>query len=345
MRLIHWVQIFSPGNVSGMITSIRELLEAEIRVLGVKNVGICDAVQREGKTYYNLTQRSLPTLPWSSALSDPDAVHIIHTYCPQAIYDMKRKIFFSHGTPEYIWWDDIYRMSPPVWWQMTTLARQCDATVCWFKRDTEFWEELTKGKVRTIRRGVDLSYWVLEGNRLDLYGTHPHLLYADANRLLKLPFTLLFAIKKVQRVYPLAYLKLILTDPPRDVAWSNLVTRLDIEHFVPISFGMIPDLRDLYRSVDMGVSPVMWGLLSRVPMELMASGTPVICYRGTDDQPIHGIRVEDSPEALAGGIIKLWERIQADLYGERLKARKVAEKNYDIRNSAKDLIKVCEEVM
>lgn len=345
MKLVHWIQTPDPKAISGMLSSFRELLEAEIGVLGIQNVGVCNVVDKKGGIPLNLVKRSMTTLPWEPTLHDPDTVHVIHTYPPLSLHSMKRRVFLAHGIPEYCWWDDIYKMGPPVWWQITTLVRLSDATVCWFKRDVEFWEELTDGKISTMRRGVDLSYWTPEGTKMDLYGQRPMVLYADASRLIKLPFTLLFAIKKAQRVLHDTYLKMILSDPPRDIPWTNLITRLEVDHFVPVYYGPAPDVRELFRSVDIGVSPVMWGLISRIPMELMASGTSVICLRGVDDEPIHGQRVDDTPESMANGIIKVWGRIEADPEGERIKARKLAEVTYDIRNSAKDLIKVCEDVM
>jgi len=328
-----------------MLTSTRELIEAEMGILGAQNVAVCDTVpsSRGGGPPMSLVRGAARVIPWDEAFRDPDAVHVIHTFTPYSLHDMKRKVFVAHGVPEYCWWDEISRKSPN-WWQITTLLRLCDATVCWFHRDREFWEELSGGSIHPIRRGVDLEYWRASSYEDPL--VHPYLLYADALRLVKLPFTLLFAVKKVQRVLPYTYIKLVLSDPETYIPWSNLVTGLGMEHYVPMGFGMLSDPRPMYTNADMVVSPVMWGFLSRVPLEAMACGTPIVCLSGVeDDDPIHGVRVDDTPESMASGIIHLWSRIHDDPQGEREKARKLAERHYDIRNTARELIKVCEGVM
>lgn len=328
-----------------MLSTIAELVEAEMKILNISNVVLCDPdpAKEKGGEYYQLRNRTTVIQPWDNVLHDPDVVHLVHTYPPKTLYGMKRKIFVAHGIPEYCWWDDLLNIAPN-WWQLTTMIRLCDATITWFKRDVEFWECYGEGKVHAVRRGVDLKFWTPVGEKTE-YIMRPHLLYADALRLVKLPFSLLFAVKKIQRHLNQMHMRLILTDPKQELKWSNLITSLQIEHLCPLILGVVMDPRPIYRGVDIGISPVLWGLTSRVPVEIMASGTPVICYKGLDDSPIYGARVEDSPEDIAAGVLRLWDKIQADPEGERIKARRVAEKNWDINDMAKSIIKVCESVM
>lgn len=344
MKLTHWFQasLAAPGGVSGMITSTRELIEAEIGILGPQNVSLCSTDQREGGQPFKLVRMSIATTPWNVALADQDTVNVVHTYMPYTLHDMKRMVFLAHGSPEYCWWDELLKISKN-WWQITTLLGKCEAAVCWFKRDAEFWSELTDVKVHPIRRGVDLGYWS-PGERRDPL-LHPFLLYADAVRMIKLPFSLLFGVKKAQRVLPYIYLRLMLGDPEAYLPWTNLVTRLNMEHYIPFGLGLVNDPRPLYLEADIGVSPVFWGLVSRVAVEMMACGDPVICFEGGNDDPVYGARVKDSPEGIASGIIRVWDRLFSDPQGEREKARRVAVKEYDIRNTAKSIIKVCESVM
>lgn len=344
MRLVHWVQVPGNPNVrSGMLSSISELVEAEMKILGVRNVALSDPAEEKGGKLYPLRNRTVAIRPWQDVLDDPDAVHLVHTYSPKTMYDMRRKVFVAHGIPEYCWWDDLLGITPN-WWQLSTMIRLCDATITWFKRDIEFWEGYGEGKIHSIRRGLDLKHWTLEGEKAE-YFMKPQLLYGDALRLVKLPFTPLFALKKIQKRLKHVHFRLIFTDPKQELKWSNLITSLQIEHLCPLILGVVMDPRPIWRGVDIGISPILWGLTSRVPLELMACGTPVICFKGLDDSPIYGLRVEDSPEAVAAGVFRLWDRIQADPEGEAIRARRVAEKHWDIRETAKAIIKVCEKVM
>ena len=343
MRLVHWINPPPKGAISGMKSTTFELVEAEIGILGVRNVSLCESANEKGGTRIQMRRRALVTQPWEDQLNDPDAVHIIHTYPPKAMYDMKRKVLAAQGVPEYCWLEDLVS-GVSTWWQICALTRLCDATVSWFKRDTEFWSELGSDKVYAVRRGIDLKHWTPIGETHP-YAMHPHILYAETMRLVKQPFSLLFAVKKVQRRLKQAHLRIVLSDPKQHIAWSNLITKLNIDHICPVIFGLLKDPRPMFRGSDIGVSPTMWGLVSRVPVELMASGKPVICLRGYDDSPIYGSRVEDSPEAIAAAIFKLWDKIQSDPEGEKLRARRLAEKYWDVRDTAKGIIKVCESVM
>lgn len=344
MKLVHWIQVpSSPNARSGMLSSIAELVEAEMKILNVKNVALCDPAKEEGGIKYPLRNRVVTLQPWDNILHDPDVVHLIHTYPPKTMYDMKRKVFIAHGIPEYCWWDDLLGIAPN-WWQLSTMLRLCDATITWFKRDVEFWDNYGEGKIHAIRRGIDLRHWTPIGDRME-YFMRPHLLYADALRLVKLPFSLIFSLKRIQRRLKQVHLRLILTDPKQELKWSTLLTSIQIEHLCPLHLGVVMDPRPIFRAVDIGVSPVYWGLTSRIPPELNACGTPAICYKGMDDSPIYGARVEDSPEAIAAGVFRVWDNIQADPEGEIIRARKVAERNWDIRDTAKAIIKVCESVV
>jgi len=344
MKLVHWTQIpDNPNAKSGMLSTIAELIEAEMGILNMKNVVVCDTDKKEGGKNIPLRRRSTLTVPWEDVLNDDDAVHIIHTYPPQTMYDMKRKVFMIHGVPEYCWWDDLYGVTNS-WWQLTTLMHLCDASITFFKRDVQFWEEYTDQKVHAIRRGIDLKHWTPTGEKAPFF-MRPHLLYCEALRNIKLPFVPLFPVKKIQRQLTQVHFRLVLTDPKQQINWSNLITGLQIEHLCPMIFGLVIDPRPMFRGVDIGISPVLWGLVSRVPLEMNACGTPIICFKGMKDYPIYGAKVDDTPEGVAAGVFKIWDKIQSDPEGEALRARKVAEREWDIRNMAKDVIKVCEAVM
>lgn len=344
MRLVHWLQVpDNPNAKSGMLSTQAELIEAEMGILNVRNVSVCDTGRKEGGLKVPLRRRTITLSPWDDVLNDDDAVHIIHTYPPQTMYDMKRKVFMAHGGPEYCWWSDLYGIMNN-WWQITTLLNLCDAAITFFKRDAQFWGEYTDKKIHVVRRGVDLKHWTPVGEKTK-YFMHPHLLYCEALRTIKLPFVPIFAVKKIQRTLSQVHLRLVLTDPDQYINWSNLITGLRVEHLCPMILGVVIDPRPMFRGVDIGISPTLWGLVPRVPLEMNACGTPVICFEGMKDYPIYGAKVKDSPEGIASGVFKIWDKIQSDPEGEALRARRVAEREWDIRDMVKGVIKVCEDVM
>lgn len=344
LKIGHWVQLPKQNEVSGLGNTTSELIEAETKIIGEQNVGLLDNHPdgKKGGADFSLRTMTIKSRSWEWALEDDDCVNVIHTYPAWTIEDMKHKVCVMHGVPEYTWWEDIIGKTS-VWWQIATLCRMSDATVCWFKRDVEFWQEMTEGKVVCMRRGVDLDYWKVSEREDPLM--HPYLFYADAPRPIKYPFALFYAVKKVQRIHHNTYLLAVV--PDNQIQWTNLLTRLQIDYFTPVVLGMImkDEVRKYYARTDILVSPTYWGLTPRTVIEAMSCGDPVICFEGDEQNPVHGLRVEDSPEKIAEGIIKLWTRMEADTEGERIKARKCAEQHWNVMDTAKNLIKTCEEVI
>lgn len=347
MKLAHWVSFPDAKGKSGLGSSSSELIEAEMELLGPGNVFVCSPHEetKKGGMIQQLRTRSVKLAPWDSVLNDPDMVHVIHTYPPYTIHDMKRKVLIAHGNAEYCWWGTIFNISKGAWWQIVALARACDATITWHNFDAQYWSELTRGEVHVVRRGVDLNYWSPEGEKLTSL-VRPHLFYAEAMRIRKMPFAVLFAVKKIQRQLKYAHLRMIMSSPEKNMAWSNLITQLEIDHFCPLIFGLLQDPRSTFRGVDMLISPLKGGLVSRTAVETMACGTPIIAFKGAGaDNPIYGRRVDDTPEGIAAGVFSLWDEIQSDPEGVLKRTRGLAVREWDIKDTAKRIIKVCESVM
>ncbi len=347
MKLAHWVSLPDAKGKSGLASSTSELIEAEMELLGPGNVVVCgpNPKTKKGGMVQKLRTRSVKLAPWDSVLNDPDTVHVVHTYSPYTLHDMKRKIVLTHGNAEYCWWNVIYDVAPPAWWQIVALVRLCDAVVTWHDFDAQFWQEIARGEVHSIRRGVDLNYWSPQGEK-HVADVHPNLFYADAMRMRKQPFALLFAAKKIQRQLKYAHLTMIMSMPEKNIAWTNLITQLEIDHFCPLVFGLLQDPRPRFRGADILISPLKGGLISRTAVETMACGTPIIAFKGAaDNNPIYGRRVDDSPEGIAAGVFSLWDEIQSDPQGASNKARGLAVREWDIKDTVKSIIKACESVM
>jgi len=347
MKLAHWVSLPDNKGKSGLASSTSELIETEMGLLGAGNVSVCSPSPKtkKGGVIQKLRTKSVRLAPWDSVLNDPDTVHVIHTYCPYTLYDMKHKIVVTHGNAEYCWWNVVYDIAPPAWWQIVTLVRLSDAVVTWHDFDAQYWQELARGDVHVVRRGVDLNYWSPQGERL-VSDVRPHLFYADAMRMRKLPFALLFAVKKIQRQLKYVQLRMIMSAPKKNIEWTNLITQLEIDAFCPLIFGLLNDPRPTFRGADMLISPLKGGLVSRTAVETMACGTPIICFKGAAaNNPIYGQRVDDTPEGIAAGVFRLWDKIQSDPEGEQKRARGLAEREWDIKETAKSIIKICESVM
>lgn len=78
--------------------------------------------------------------------------------------------------------------------------------------------------------------------------------------------------------------------------------------------------------------------------EALACGCPTILLEGQEDKPASA-KCFDSPQSMADAIVSLWERIKADPEGERGRARKIAEKNYDIKDTIKALLSVVDRLV
>ena len=158
---------------------------------------------------------------------------------------------------------------------------------------------------------------------------------------MKDPFDLMFAIRKLGKTNP--NIKLVLGGIPQEKMFliSYLAGRLKLDvNLDTIIVGMYQNVTEIYRGLDMLVSPVR-GAVSTVAAEAMACGCPAITLEGSN--MISCETCKPCPNSMAKAIQRLWDRIQSDREYVRKHAREIAVKHYDIRNTVRRLVEEIEK--
>lgn len=328
MKIVHWVH-FDKDKWSGLFARATELQAAEVR-LGHESA-FCDPMQAFAKGY---EVDGVVVHPWGFA-EDAD-VNIIESHVPSLLPEFKNKVFIPHGGPSYcamnITEGKDASMIPSI-----QMIQQSDIIISQNRFHIPFWQEFTDPeKVFHVIGGVDLEKWNPKGKREKLFANRPAIVYMDMWRFMKLPFTLLRAIKRVVKELPTARLNLLNLPGNQLIFWARFCSKLGmdwlVEQYRP---GRVKDPSVIYRSADIIVDPVQGGTTSGVGVEAMACGCPVVFLAGHPD--VHGVaKCLDNPDAMAGAIVALWKNIDR----ARESARALAEQYYDVNRMAQEMIDI-----
>lgn len=340
MKIAHFCT-FRTGKVSGMTNSVKEICEAEIE-LGV-DAGICDPLKREGEGEVQLRRRKVDIKPWSWAL-DKECVTFISSSPSDVFYELPHRVYILHGMPQFAFIKQLLTGESSM---DTSIAmiRECDASICWSNFEGEYWRAMyPEESIHVVNHGVDLEYWCPDEPEKP-FRWHPTVVHADVTRIVKLPFTLLFATKLAQRRIPLLKLNLLSIDPKQQTMWMMMIAKLDLELIVEnMLLGLLVDPREIFRAADIFVSSCQHGLMSRVSIEALACGTPVIVFEGLKDS-YATMKCKDSPSSISRAMVKLWSKMKSDPERIREQARQTAEKHYDVQETAQEFIRIAEGLL
>lgn len=337
MKIAHFCTLPS-GKISGMTNSVKEICEAELE-LGVE-AGIIDPLNREGGGEVQLRRRKIKVQPWSWAL-DKECVSFISSSPSDVFYQLPHKVYLIHGMPQFSFIKQMLTTESSMDASIG-LIRECDVSVCWSNFEAEYWRTMYPEKpIHVANHGIDLQYWCPAEPKTK-FKWHPTVVHADVTRIVKLPFTLLFATKLAQKKIPLLKLNLLSIDPKQQTMWMMMIAKLNLELIVEnMVVGLIDDPRDIFRAADIFVSSSQHGLMSRVSIEALACGTPVIVYEGQKDS-YSSMKCRESPKNLSGAMVRLWNKMKDDPEKTREEARKTAEEHYDVKETAKQFIRIAE---
>ena len=338
MRICHWVTFPKDDRVSGLTRSVKEILEAELE-LGI-DAGVCGHKNPEGGEEIRLWRRSVKSKPWSWAL-EADANVISATPSLEMFKKLRGTILFLHAIPFHSFLKEMTERKPSMS-AIYAMLRMCDTAVCWSTFEAEYYRLLSEKPVHVVTRCIDLDHWSPgEGMK---FIWHPTVVNMEVGRVMKLPFTLLFAANLAQRRIPNLKLEMFALRPDQQGMWDILVAKLNLEIIVEnMVYAMWTDPREVYRGADILVSPTWWGLTSRVAVEAMACGCPTLIIEGQDDKPASA-KCFDSPQSMSEAIVNLWERMKEDPEGERRRARRIAEESYDVKETAKEIVEIAKKL-
>lgn len=347
--IAHWT-MFAPGK-SGMYETVKELVKYENRMPGVL-AGLVEPQDKPdckagGKV--DPIDTDIVTQTWNWGLQEAN-VHMVHfTAIPYGLR-LRPKIFMIHGQAE----SSLYSELDPAEHKFSSFntAAQfldvCDASICLHKREYYYYKQFDHGhKLNYIRRGVDLERWKPEGMKMNLNGK-PSITFGEVWRIFKDPMHLMFAAYEYHKKNPDMKLHLFgCTYYPE--TWERMMFAGGF-HEVIGRYGIgghqsFPE--HWFRGSDMVFSPNMIGAESRVAVEAMACGCPVVGW-DTDSFGDFQMTARAKPFDvfdLVDKFEKVWGMIQDNPEKVRAECAEYAKKNFDMAHTAALVVQVCRNVL
>ncbi len=356
LRIAHWC-LYGP-KVSGMYETTRELIAAENQIEGVL-AGLCETpnanappsvvkkVAEGGRIDpYHMEMR---TQDWGWAMKWAD-IHMIHSTMSTRVAELTPKAYFAHGTPEASLTNEL--MPGDKSKSFTSSASWINRFECSFvtsKRAEQMWSVFDPSgtKIHRVSKGIDLSWWQRSSVKQDLDGD-PSILYGEIWRNIKHPLYLLYAMNALYKENKDIRLN-VWGANIQAKTWKDIMDRAHFKDFLGKQGmrGIVDYPEHYYTRGDVLFGSAIYGDLSRSMQEATACGCPVITWDTDPHGDQHAYKYVKAFDLEDLGI-KLKEvagEVADDRAGVAVKCRKIAEKYFDIRDEAAQIVTVLRDVV
>ena len=332
-------------NVSGMYESVKDQVKYE-RKEGLQSE-ICDSNDKEPKE--DKQDGWLTPISWEEAKKAD--VWVLHYNIPNELKPMmKNKITVAvlHGPTEHMVFKEWNKQGGDLNLHINLLW-QYDATVCIntheydiMKLYDEKVDKAGNGRCHYIPNSIDLDR-VKDVHPWE-YRNHPAIISCDTPRIEKLPVHILWAGPYIKERIPTARLNIfsLLLEPIQQ--WRNYFVRShkrQVEGACENIQLANTDLRPFQAGADIGFNNNYSGIASRVTMEMMALGTPVISYNG--DYTKYHAKVFDL-HSIAEQIEKSWNDLTAPESTLKKDTIKYAQEYFDRGKEVKKYVALYEKL-
>jgi len=288
---------------------------------------------------------------WFTPISWDEAkkadVWVLHSNIPgELVEDRKKKVSVAvlHGPTEHMifkeWQkeDKAFNLHVSLLWKM-------DATVCINTHEYDIMKLYDEkvGRCRYIPNSIDLEELKLD--RAWEYDNHPAILCCDTPRVEKLPFHIIWAMPYIRERIPEARLNVysLLLEPIE--MWRNVLCRSHkryLEDCCETVQLANRNLKPFMAMADIGFNNNYSGIASRVTMEMMAYGVPVVSYGG--EYTKYHAKIFDI-HSIAEQVERCWEDLTAP--GSTLKEEtwRYAQENFSRAKHVKACMTLYEELL
>jgi len=200
-------------------------------------------------------------------------------------------------------------------------------------------------RLHYIPNSIDLEK-VQTGGPAWEYDNHPAIASFDTPRLEKLPAHILWAMPRIQKKIPTAMLNLFSLTLVSIGVWRNIICKSKLRHLQQASCENIQlenrNLRPFMAGADIGFNNNFSGIASRVTMEMMALGVPVVSYGG--EYTRYHAKVFDL-DSIARQVARCWKDLCKEGSTLRADTLKYANENFDRAKEVKKYIALYEELL
>lgn len=340
MFVTHW------GNwgprVSGMYESIRDQIKYE-RKEGLRSE--FGNATEEHPEEEQADDGWLTPVSWDEARKAD--IHVLHSKFPDKLKDDIKKstrVAVLHGPTEHMMFKEWTKGGGDLNLHINLLW-EMDATVCINTHEYDIMKLYDEkiGRCRYIPNSIDLER--LENVTPWVYDHHPAIISCDTPRIEKLPSHIIWAMPYVQEKIPGAHLNIfsLLLEPI--AMWRNYLVRSHKRKLESCCENIQlanRNLRPFQAGADIGWNNNYSGIASRVTMELMALGVPVVSYNG--DYTKYHARIFDL-HSIAEQIERCWNDLKAPDSTLKEDTVKYARENFDRGKEVKKYVALYEELI
>ena len=342
MRIVHFTN-WAPRQ-SGMYESTKDQIKYERRSGLESDLCLPQDEWKDGRDV--IDDGWLIPISWERAKGAD--VFVLHASIPKELKDAHKGVSVAilHGPNEHMvlkeWTTgrkvDAFNTHITILWSY-------DATVAINQHEYDIMKLYDeKDRLHYIPNSIDLERYQGEKYAWE-YINRPAICSFDVPRLEKLPMNLIWAMPKVAEKIPDARLNLFSLTLEPIGTWRNIFCRSKLRKLENLCENIQLEnnnLRPFMLGADIGFNNNVSGIASRVSMELMAMGVPVISYGG--DYTDYIAKIWDL-NSIAELIERCWKDIQEDPTAVGKKAKKYAARNFDRKEHVKKYVQLYENLL
>ena len=265
-------------------------------------------------------------------------LYIIHRGLPEKIKRElpKKTITVIHGTSDYLILNEILTKAESTTFNThINLINNTDASVAVNKYDYEIYKLYDyNNKLTYIQDSIDVKKFNINGYKYP-FMNHPQILFCDSLRINKHPAHIIWAMEKIYKEIPTARLTLVSLDLETILTWRNILLRSRRGLLYRLCENVLmemTEIRPLLRGADILFNGNTSGIFSRVEMEAMSCGCQIV---GFENEYTKWMPKTKNISDIANTVIDCWKAIEND-NNIRLKTRRIALNNFDIKKNVKD---------
>lgn len=341
MKVVHFTN-WAP-RLSGMFESVKDQIKYERRE-GLES-NLVDTI--DGRT--NVTDDG-----WLTPITEEEAkkadIWVPHSKIPDKLksqWEEKKVVYVLHGPSEHMLlteWTTDRRVA--AFDSHVQILWKYHATVVLNQHEWDIMKLYDEYKrLHYIPNSIDLERYQTEGPAWE-YDNRPAIFSCDVPRLEKLPAHILWAMPRIQKRIPTAKLNLFSLTLVSIAVWRNLICKSLQRHLEQPSCENIQlanrNLRPFMKGADIGFNNNISGIASRVTMEMMALGVPVVSYGG--DYTQYHAKIWDL-DSIARQIERCWKHLTVKGSTLREDTKKYANENFSRAIEVKKYIELYKNLL
>lgn len=345
MKVIHFAN-WAPRQ-SGMYESVKDQIKYERRE-GL----VSEFVDAHHKEPGDRKDDWLTPIPWDGA-RDAD-IWVMHSFIPdelKPLFKEKKTVAILHGPTEHLLLLELATNRKATTFNLhVSILWEYDATVAINKHEYDIMQMYDEyNKLHYIPNSIDLENYSTDGFKWE-YQHHPAILSCDVPRIEKLPAHIIWSMPKITEKFPDARLNIYSLTLEPIASWRNLYCRAkkrNLENLCENIQLENNNLKPFMRGADIGFNNNLSGILSRVSMEMMAMGVPIVSYGGNQNgisYTNYVAKIYDL-DSIAEQITKCWEDLSAPNSNLREKTMAFAREHFDRAKYVKQYKTLYEQLM